>query len=40
MAELTRLSLAEARDGLRKKDFSATELVSAHLNAMEAARGA
>ncbi len=39
MAELTRLSLAEARDGLRKKDFSATELVSAHLNAMEAARG-
>jgi len=39
MAELNHLSLAEARDGLRNKDFSAKELVSSHLKAMEAARG-
>ena len=39
MAELTRLTLAEARDGLRKKDFSAKELTEAHLGAMAAARG-
>ncbi len=39
MAELTRLTLAEARDGLKKKDFSAKELTEAHLGEMAAARG-
>jgi aspartyl-tRNA(Asn)/glutamyl-tRNA(Gln) amidotransferase subunit A len=38
MTQLTRLSLAEARNGLTKKDFSATELVEAHLAAIEKAR--
>jgi aspartyl-tRNA(Asn)/glutamyl-tRNA(Gln) amidotransferase subunit A len=38
-AELTSLTLAEARDGLRQKSFSATELADAHLAAIEAARG-
>ncbi len=38
-AELTELGLAEARDGLRAGDFSARELVDAHIGAMEAARG-
>ena len=33
------LTLAEARDGLRRKDFSAAELTAAHLRAIEAARG-
>jgi aspartyl-tRNA(Asn)/glutamyl-tRNA(Gln) amidotransferase subunit A len=33
---LTQLTLAEARDGLRRKDFSATELTEAHLTAMDA----
>jgi aspartyl-tRNA(Asn)/glutamyl-tRNA(Gln) amidotransferase subunit A len=36
MTELTRLTLAEARDGLRKKSFTATELTQAHLAAIEA----
>ena len=36
--ELTRQSLAEARDGLSKKRFSAVELTRAHLRAMERAR--
>ncbi len=35
VTELTRLTLAEARDGLRKKDFSATELTQAFLQAIE-----
>jgi len=38
MAALTQLSLAEARDGLQKKDFSAKELAQAHLEAMSAAK--
>jgi len=38
MSELTRLTLAAARDGLRAKTFSATELTEAHLVAMERAR--
>ena len=38
MSELTSLSLAEARDGLKKKSFSATELASAHQTAIEKAR--
>ncbi len=40
MSELTRLTLAEARDGLKAKTFSATELTKAHLEAIEASNGA
>src|SRR6516162_8153725 len=36
--DLTDLSLAQAREGLRKREFPATELVEAHLSAMEKAR--
>ena len=38
MSELTSLTLAQARDALRKKDFSATELFDAHRVAVEKAR--
>jgi aspartyl-tRNA(Asn)/glutamyl-tRNA(Gln) amidotransferase subunit A len=38
MSDLTSLTLAQARDALRKKDFSALELADAHLAAMEKAR--
>ncbi|RIK96687.1 MAG: Asp-tRNA(Asn)/Glu-tRNA(Gln) amidotransferase GatCAB subunit A [Proteobacteria bacterium] len=38
MTDLTALTLAEARDGLAAKTFSALELTDAHLAAMEAAR--
>src|SRR5260221_10369505 len=38
VSELTSLSLAEARDGLKKKSFSAGELAAAHLTAIEKAR--
>jgi aspartyl-tRNA(Asn)/glutamyl-tRNA(Gln) amidotransferase subunit A len=38
MTDLTSLSLAQARDALRKKEFSATELADAHLAAIEKAR--
>jgi aspartyl-tRNA(Asn)/glutamyl-tRNA(Gln) amidotransferase subunit A len=38
MSELTALTLAQARDALRKKEFSATELADAHLTAIENAR--
>jgi aspartyl-tRNA(Asn)/glutamyl-tRNA(Gln) amidotransferase subunit A len=38
MSELTSLSLAAARDGLAKKDFSAVELADAHLLSIEKAR--
>ncbi|MBI1208302.1 MAG: Asp-tRNA(Asn)/Glu-tRNA(Gln) amidotransferase subunit GatA [Azospirillum sp.] len=38
MSELTRLGIAEALAGLARKDFSAIELTSAHLDAMAAAR--
>jgi aspartyl-tRNA(Asn)/glutamyl-tRNA(Gln) amidotransferase subunit A len=38
VAELTDLSIAEARDGLAAKRFSARELTSAHIAAMTAAR--
>ena len=38
MNELTALTLAQARDGLRRKEFSATELAEAHLTAIERAR--
>lgn len=36
--ELTSLTIAQARDGLAKKDFTAAELADAHLAAMERAR--
>jgi len=39
MTSLNELTLAEARDGLKAKDFSAGELARAHLAAMEKARG-
>ena len=38
MTELTSLTIAEARDGLNRKSFSAVELADAHLAAMEKAR--
>jgi aspartyl-tRNA(Asn)/glutamyl-tRNA(Gln) amidotransferase subunit A len=38
MTELTHLTIAEARAGLKAKTFSATELTEAHLVAMERAR--
>jgi aspartyl-tRNA(Asn)/glutamyl-tRNA(Gln) amidotransferase subunit A len=38
MTELTALTLAEARDGLRKRAFSAAELADAHIAAIEQAR--
>ena len=38
MSELTSLTLARARDALRKKEFSATELADAHIAAIEKAR--
>ena len=40
MSDLTRLTLAEAREGLSKKSFSATELTEAHIGAIEAANSA
>jgi aspartyl-tRNA(Asn)/glutamyl-tRNA(Gln) amidotransferase subunit A len=39
MSDLTSLSLAQARDGLRAKSFSASELTQAHLQAIARARG-
>src|SRR5436305_1447607 len=38
MTELTSLTLADARDRLRKREFSAVELTDAHLTAIEKAR--
>src|SRR5262245_26865930 len=38
MSDLTGLTIAEARDGLRKKAFTARELTEAHIKAMEKAR--
>src|SRR5262249_11754555 len=38
MRELTALTIAAARDGLKQKKFSASELADAHLAAMEKAR--
>jgi aspartyl-tRNA(Asn)/glutamyl-tRNA(Gln) amidotransferase subunit A len=38
MSALTSLTLAQARDALRKKEFSATELTDAHLDEMVKAR--
>jgi aspartyl-tRNA(Asn)/glutamyl-tRNA(Gln) amidotransferase subunit A len=38
MSDLTHFTLAQARDGLRRKEFSATELTQAHLERIERAR--
>ncbi|HLJ64742.1 MAG TPA: Asp-tRNA(Asn)/Glu-tRNA(Gln) amidotransferase subunit GatA, partial [Stellaceae bacterium] len=38
MSTLNELTLAAARDGLRRKDFTARELVEAHLTAMAASK--
>ncbi len=38
MTELTSLTLAQARDALRRREFSATELTDAHIAAIEQAR--
>src|SRR3974390_606601 len=38
MIAITSLTLVQARDALRKKEFSATELADAHLAAIEKAR--
>src|SRR5258707_3560262 len=38
MSELTSLTLAEARDRLRRREFSAVELTDAHIAVMEKAR--
>ncbi len=38
MTDLTRLSLAAARDGLKSKQFTATELTQAHVDAVAKAR--
>jgi len=40
VSDLIKLTLAEARDGLRKKEFSATELTQAYLGAIEASNDA
>ncbi len=40
MTELTELTIAEAREGLKRKDFSAVELAKSHLEAIEAANAA
>jgi len=38
MKSLTHLTIAEALDGLKKKELTSVELTQAHINAMEAAR--
>ena len=38
MSSLTNLTLAEARDALKKREASATDMAKAFLDAMEAAR--
>ena len=40
VTDLTKLTLSQARDGLAKKTFTATELTTAHLAAIEAGNGA
>ena len=40
MTDLTKLTLAQARDGLKAKTFTATELTQAHLKAIEAGNAA
>ncbi|MEC8029268.1 MAG: amidase family protein, partial [Pseudomonadota bacterium] len=38
VSKLTELSLSQARDGLRRKDFTSVELTQEHIAAMEAGR--
>ncbi|TNE56854.1 MAG: Asp-tRNA(Asn)/Glu-tRNA(Gln) amidotransferase subunit GatA [Alphaproteobacteria bacterium] len=38
MTELTKLTMAEARDGLKAKEFTSVELTQAHVEAIESAR--
>ncbi|MBU6474424.1 MAG: Asp-tRNA(Asn)/Glu-tRNA(Gln) amidotransferase subunit GatA, partial [Alphaproteobacteria bacterium] len=38
MTKLTSLTIRQALDGLKKKEFTATELTEAHIKASEAAR--
>ena len=38
MSDLTGLTIAEARDGLKKKAFSAREIADAHIKAIEKGR--
>jgi len=38
MTDLTSLTLAQARDALRRREFSAAELADAHITAIEQAR--
>ena len=38
MTDLTTLTLAEARDALKKRDFTAVELTDAYVAAMEEGR--
>ncbi|HRO51193.1 MAG TPA: amidase family protein, partial [Hyphomicrobium sp.] len=40
MSDLTQLTLAEAREGLKSKSFSATELAEAHIEAIGEANAA
>ncbi|HDO51244.1 MAG TPA: Asp-tRNA(Asn)/Glu-tRNA(Gln) amidotransferase subunit GatA, partial [Rhizobiales bacterium] len=40
MSDLTELTLAAARDGLRARDFSAQEITQAHLDAIDAGNAA
>ncbi|MEZ5900497.1 MAG: Asp-tRNA(Asn)/Glu-tRNA(Gln) amidotransferase subunit GatA [Hyphomicrobium sp.] len=40
MTDLTKLTLAQARDGLAKKDFTSQELTEAHLKAIETSNDA
>ena len=40
MTDLTKLTIAQARDGLTAKTFSAAELADAHIKAVEAGNGA
>jgi aspartyl-tRNA(Asn)/glutamyl-tRNA(Gln) amidotransferase subunit A len=40
VADLNKMTLAQARDGLRKKDFSATELTQAFLDAIDTGNAA
>ncbi|HAT86136.1 MAG TPA: Asp-tRNA(Asn)/Glu-tRNA(Gln) amidotransferase GatCAB subunit A, partial [Rhizobiales bacterium] len=37
MTDLTALTIAEAREGLSKKEFTATELTEAYISAVDAA---
>ena len=38
MTDLTKLTIAEAREGLRKKEFTAPELTEAYIKKMDAGR--